>query len=85
MSFFDYTSYFEKKSLTALKVLNEKNMLKLFQLKQEKRSKNFYLTFFFKLFAGYKFPPVLIYTHTHIHTHTHTHKYTLTTTPAATD
>ena len=69
-------------------------MLKLFQLKQEKRSKYFYLTFLSKLFAGHKFPSVLIYTHTHkhnahTHTHTHTHKHTnthtLTTAAAATD
>ena len=67
-----------KKVSAALKVLNEKNMLKLFQLKQEKRSRNVYLAFLSKLFAGHKFPSVLIYTHTHTHTHTHphTHKHT---------
>ena len=76
-----------KKVSAALKVLNEKNMLKLFQLKQEKRSRNVYLAFLSKLFAGHKFPSVLIYTHTHTHTHTptHTQTHTLTTAAAATN
>ena len=65
-------------------------MPELFQLKQEKRSKKFYITFLSKLFAGHKFPSVLTHTHTqtHKHTHTHTetqsHTNTLTTVAAAT-
>ena len=46
-----------KKVSVALKVLNEKSMLKLFQLKQEKRSKTNTHT----------------HTHTHTHAHKHTH------------
>ena len=78
-----------KKVSAAIKVLNEENMIYLFQLKEERKSKNFYLTFLSKLFAGHKFPSVLIYTHTHTHTHTHTpthtQTHTLTTAAAATN
>ena len=53
-------------------------MPELFQLKQEKRSKKFYITFLSKLFAGHKFPSVLTHRHTHTHTDTHTHTHTHT-------